>query len=127
MVILHIRQHVPSVIPRAAGAPPVCAECAEARFPCRFPVQEAKKVQENRFLNGSCWNLEITCTLCPRRCGAPRGDDTPGGLCRSPLLPRVARAAPHYGEEPCIAGKNGTGRALLRILHKPRALPLRAE
>ena len=53
--------------------------------------------------------MEITCTLCPRRCGAPRGDDTPGGLCRSPLLPRVARAAPHYGEEPCIAGKNGTG------------------
>jgi len=38
-----------------------------------------------------------------------RGDDTPGGFCRSPLLPHVARAAAHYGEEPCIAGKNGTG------------------
>ena len=53
--------------------------------------------------------MEITCTLCPRRCGKLRGDHTPGGLCRSPLLPRIARAAPHYGEEPCIAGKNGTG------------------
>ena len=54
-------------------------------------------------------DLEILCNLCPRRCGALRGDDTPGGICRSPLLPRIARAAPHYGEEPCIAGKNGTG------------------
>ena len=53
--------------------------------------------------------MEITCNLCPRRCGAVRGDATPGGLCRSPLLPRIARAAPHYGEEPCIAGKSGTG------------------
>ena len=53
--------------------------------------------------------MEIRCTICPRRCEAVRGDDKPGGICRSPLLPRIARAAPHYGEEPCIAGKNGTG------------------
>ena len=53
--------------------------------------------------------MEITCSLCPRRCAAVRGDTVPGGICRSPLLPRIARAAPHYGEEPCIAGKNGTG------------------
>ena len=53
--------------------------------------------------------METHCELCPRRCKALRGDETPGGLCRSPLLPRIARAAPHYGEEPCIAGKNGTG------------------
>ena len=25
------------------------------------------------------------------------------------VLPRVARIAPHYGEEPCISGKRGTG------------------
>ena len=53
--------------------------------------------------------MEIRCELCPRRCGALRSDEKPGGICRSPLLPRIARAAPHYGEEPCIAGKNGTG------------------
>ena len=53
--------------------------------------------------------MEIYCELCPRRCGALRSDEKPGGICRSPLLPRIARAAPHYGEEPCIAGKNGTG------------------
>lgn len=53
--------------------------------------------------------MEIRCELCPRRCGALRSDEKPGGICRSPLLLRTARAAPHYGEEPCIAGKNGTG------------------
>ena len=53
--------------------------------------------------------MNFVCTLCPRRCDALRSGTQPGGICRSPGLPRVARAAPHYGEEPCIAGKNGTG------------------
>ena len=53
--------------------------------------------------------METRCILCPRHCAAPRGEESPAGLCRSPLLPSVARAAAHFGEEPCIAGKNGTG------------------
>ncbi|MBQ3704300.1 MAG: radical SAM protein [Oscillospiraceae bacterium] len=53
--------------------------------------------------------MDLRCNLCPRRCSALRGEDVSGGFCRSPLLPRIARAAPHYGEEPCIAGRNGTG------------------
>ncbi len=53
--------------------------------------------------------MDIFCNDCPRQCGAKRGDSTPGGLCRSPALPMVARAAPHFGEEPCISGKNGSG------------------
>ncbi len=51
----------------------------------------------------------MICNICPRNCGAERRDAQPGGFCRSPLLPRVARAAPHFGEEPCIAGARGTG------------------
>lgn len=31
------------------------------------------------------------------------------GVCQMPSLPRVARAALHFGEEPCISGKNGSG------------------
>ncbi len=53
--------------------------------------------------------MDQACTLCPRRCGAVRGEYSPGGFCHSPLLPQIARCAPHYGEEPCIAGPNGTG------------------
>lgn len=38
-----------------------------------------------------------------------RGDRQPGGVCASPSLPTVARAAPHFGEEPCISGTRGSG------------------
>lgn len=48
------------------------------------------------------------CTLCPRRCGALRTESA-GGVCGVGALPRVARAAPHFGEEPCISGSRGSG------------------
>ena len=53
--------------------------------------------------------MEYICSDCPRRCKAPRGDGSPGGICRSPALPRVSRAAAHFGEEPCISGQKGSG------------------
>ena len=53
--------------------------------------------------------MELKCSLCPRKCGAERTETKSGGICRSPLLPSVARAAAHFGEEPCIAGEKGTG------------------
>lgn len=52
--------------------------------------------------------MEKACSICPRNCSALRGENG-GGYCMSPALPRVARAAPHYGEEPCIGGGRGTG------------------
>lgn len=51
----------------------------------------------------------MICNACPRRCGAERSEYQPAGVCASPALPRIARAAPHYGEEPCISGKRGSG------------------
>ena len=53
--------------------------------------------------------MDILCRDCPRSCSALRADTVPGGVCRSPLLPRIARAAPHFGEEPCISGVRGSG------------------
>lgn len=47
------------------------------------------------------------CTLCPRRCGAEREDTA--GACRVKAAVKVARAAPHYGEEPCLSGEKGSG------------------
>lgn len=47
------------------------------------------------------------CRLCPRRCGADR--ETTRGVCRMGAEIVVARAAPHYGEEPCISGERGSG------------------
>ena len=48
------------------------------------------------------------CKQCPRRCGADRaGGKT--GFCGVGNAPVVARAAPHFGEEPCISGTRGSG------------------
>lgn len=53
--------------------------------------------------------MDYKCTDCPRRCGIRRSDDSGFGICASPALPRIARAAPHFGEEPCISGIRGSG------------------
>ena len=50
----------------------------------------------------------MSCFLCPRRCGAPR-DGVRNGFCGVPAAAMVCRAAPHFGEEPCISGTRGSG------------------
>ncbi|MBR6185274.1 MAG: radical SAM protein [Clostridia bacterium] len=47
------------------------------------------------------------CTLCPRQCGVDRSERT--GFCGMGEKPRVARAALHFWEEPCISGTRGSG------------------
>lgn len=47
------------------------------------------------------------CRLCPRQCGADRA--VGAGVCHMGSKIRIARAAPHYGEEPCISGERGSG------------------
>lgn len=53
------------------------------------------------------------CRDCPRRCGVERSVtlQTKGknGACSMPFSPVVARAALHFGEEPCISGSRGSG------------------
>lgn len=44
---------------------------------------------------------------CPRECGADRTNGT--GFCGGGALPKIARAALHFWEEPCISGVNGSG------------------
>lgn len=51
----------------------------------------------------------MICTLCPRACRADRTEETGAGVCRMGTLPRVARAALHMWEEPCISGTRGSG------------------
>ncbi len=53
--------------------------------------------------------MEYICNDCPRQCGVLRNDISPSGFCRSYASPCVVRAAPHYGEEPCISGSRGSG------------------
>lgn len=55
--------------------------------------------------------MDLThCTLCPRECGANRAQGN--GRCGAGKLPKLARAALHRWEEPCISGgdpRRGSG------------------
>ena len=54
--------------------------------------------------------MEYVCTLCPRQCRAQRTkQQNIGGYCSMPSEPIAARAALHFGEEPCISGTRGSG------------------
>jgi len=49
----------------------------------------------------------MNCNLCPRNCGADRKVNT--GFCGVGEDPVIARAAPHFWEEPCLSGTRGAG------------------
>lgn len=54
--------------------------------------------------------MNYVCTLCPRQCRAQRTEiDNASGYCGMPSTPIAARAALHFGEEPCISGTRGSG------------------
>ena len=47
------------------------------------------------------------CTLCPHKCRVNRSETT--GFCGMGNTPKLARAALHFWEEPCISGTRGSG------------------
>lgn len=49
----------------------------------------------------------MICSICPRHCNVDRSVSL--DFCQSPDNFRVARAALHFWEEPCISGKEGSG------------------
>ncbi len=51
------------------------------------------------------------CTQCPRKCNKERieAEEASYGYCQVSVLPKVARAALHFWEEPCISGEEGSG------------------
>lgn len=51
--------------------------------------------------------MDVKCSLCPRMCQTDRGKTT--GYCGVKNTLRVARAALHFWEEPCISGEEGSG------------------
>lgn len=48
------------------------------------------------------------CTLCPRMCAVDRKSGE-RGICGQTTEIKVARAALHFWEEPCISGEKGSG------------------
>lgn len=49
----------------------------------------------------------MPCTICPRNCHIDR--TAANGFCGCSSVPKVARAALHFDEEPCISGTSGSG------------------
>lgn len=49
----------------------------------------------------------MKCNLCPRSCGIERSEKK--GVCGVNDKIKLARAALHFWEEPCISGENGSG------------------
>lgn len=52
----------------------------------------------------------MNCRQCPRNCNVSRENDTRTmGSCGVPWQPKIAKAALHFWEEPCISGETGSG------------------
>jgi putative pyruvate formate lyase activating enzyme len=72
----------------------------------------------NMTRTGSAGNIEALyglmspCTLCPRKCLVDRSADE-GGFCGVGETALVASAAPHFGEEPPLVGRSGSGTIFL--------------
>lgn len=49
----------------------------------------------------------MLCSLCPRQCRVDRA--LRAGYCGATVNIKVARAMPHFWEEPCISGEHGSG------------------
>ncbi len=64
-----------------------------------------RRNKQNSLNNGQ--NYE-NCNICPRNCGVNRANGQLG-YCGCDDKIRLARAALHFWEEPCISGKNGSG------------------
>lgn len=54
------------------------------------------------------YKLMEKCSLCPRKCGVNRLKGQTG-FCKAGLLPMVSSFHAHFGEEPPISGRNGSG------------------
>ena len=66
-------------------------------------------------------NIPVSCTLCPRRCKADR--TRAAGFCGAGPVLKVARAALHYWEEPCISGTHGSDGVFFRLQPEMLLLP----
>lgn len=65
-------------------------------------------------MNWKKWYRE--CSLCPRECGVNRLNGRKG-FCGQTASLKVARAALHMWEEPCISGTNGSGTVFFSGCH----------
>ncbi|KAI0393518.1 radical SAM superfamily protein [Xylariaceae sp. FL0594] len=81
-------------------APPFLLDDYVPRYQLLSEVEAAKK-------RSQAYAHLSNCNLCPRMCGVNRYETT--GMCLIGENVKVNVIAPHFGEEPCIQGHNGSG------------------
>ncbi|KAF1348931.1 hypothetical protein BDV97DRAFT_296873 [Delphinella strobiligena] len=81
-------------------APPFLLDDYLPRYQLLSSIDEAKK-------RSAAYKHLSNCNLCPRLCGVNRFETT--GTCLVGADVVVNTIAPHFGEEPCIQGHNGSG------------------
>ncbi|KAI1288215.1 pyruvate formate lyase activating enzyme [Xylaria venustula] len=81
-------------------APPFLLDDYVPRYQLLSEVEAAKK-------RSLAYAHLRNCNLCPRLCGVNRYETT--GVCLIGENVKVNVIAPHFGEEPCIQGHNGSG------------------
>lgn len=85
---------------RSYLAPPFLLDDYIPRFQLLSSVQESKK-------RSAAYAHLSNCNLCPRLCGVNRFEKT--GTCLVGADVVINTIAPHFGEEPCLQGHNGSG------------------
>jgi len=66
------------------------------------------KTGELRKRGEDLWNVMRSCAICPRKCGIDRIAGTEG-FCHASAQLEVSSYHPHFGEEPPLVGKHGSG------------------
>lgn len=85
---------------RSYLAPPFLLDEYIPKFQLLTPLQESKK-------RSAAYAHLSNCNLCPRLCGVNRFEKT--GTCLVGADVVINTIAPHFGEEPCLQGHNGSG------------------
>ena len=87
---------------------------ALAKVPSSFKPSYLKlhKSGELKKRGQKLWEVMRSCKLCPRQCGVDRisGQE---GFCRSSAKLEISSYHPHFGEEPPLVGRNGSGTIFL--------------
>jgi putative pyruvate formate lyase activating enzyme len=95
------RTQAPSTLRKLHLAPPFLLDDYIPRYHLLSSVDASKK-------RSAAYAHLRNCNLCPRLCGVNRYEKTGTCLIGAETV-KVNTIAPHFGEEPCIQGHNGSG------------------
>jgi len=95
--------------PNQSRSPEVTAPSKPGSYPSYLALLENGQLRQRAAL---ALEALAPCRVCPRQCGVNRAEDKTG-VCGIGRFAVVASAFPHFGEEDCLRGWNGSGTVFL--------------